>query len=247
MSRVGGQIDRHDWSNSPIRVVKLPAALILNHLYTIMTRATMNLSICCADEELGKLLNEKIDEIKNTKEKEEGIEEQEEFTYDVFISYFGTERKEGTYEQAKHICDLLKSQGLRVFLYNYSFADEDKDLTFNETWHVLSRSKTLVFVFNEFVDRESNGVIKRKTANGEISRIYQELNVFSELVTTGDRKAKTDVRFYYVGTQLSKFTVYPFLNKYILVLTQGNSNCCFMAEEDLLSWSKDRFLDDLSQ
>ncbi len=217
---------------------------LINHLYTIMTRSTMNLYICCEDEKLGELLSEKIDAIKNEPAKEEDEEIQQlEFDYDVFISYFGTNREDGTYSDAKRVCDILKKQGINVFLYNYSYNDEDKDLKFNETWHVISRSKTLVFVFNEFVEKDSSGLIKRKTSNGEASRIYQELDLFGEKITLGIRKAKTDVRFYYIGKQLNKFTIYPFLNRYIPILTQGNSNCCFMNDNDLIKWINERFKD----
>ncbi|MBQ6921192.1 MAG: DUF2075 domain-containing protein [Bacilli bacterium] len=218
---------------------------LINHLYTIMTRTTMNLYICCEDEALGTSLSEKIDAIKSEIEKDEDEDEQQQndYDYDVFLSYFGTERKDGTYASARRICDLLTSIGLKVFLYNYSCTREDIDMEFSETWHAISRSKTLLFVFNEFVEKDSSGLIKRKTANGETSRIYQELMLFTELITLGDRKAKTDAKFYYVGTQLNKFTIYPFLNRYIPLLTQGNSNCCFMNDEELLRWINGRFSD----
>lgn len=108
---------------------------------------------------------------------------------------------------------------------------------------VFSRSKTLIFVFNEFVERDSFGLIIRKTVNGEISRIYQELDLFAENITLGLRKAKTDARFYYSGNQLNKFSVYPFLNRYFPPLTHGNSNCCFMNDDDLIKWINERFLD----
>ena len=227
-----GQISMRGYDN---------VVFLINHLYTIMTRATINLSICCQDERLGTLLSEKIDAIKNEVEVEEVEEELKEYDYDVFLSYFGTERKDGTYDYAKQICDILKAKELKVFLYNYSSNDEDKDMEFSETWHAISRSKTLMFVFNENVDRDEFGLIRRKTNTGEISRIYQELTIFGELITIGDRKAKTDVRFYYTGKQLTKFTIYPFLNRYTPLLTQGNSNCCFMDINELLKWIDERF------
>lgn len=215
-------------------------SFLMKHLYTIMTRATMSLVICCEDEKLGEYFNERVNAIKSEVELEEN-EKAVDYDYNVFIAYFGTERQDGTFPKAKMICDLLKEKGLTVFLYNYSFIKEDSNLKFSETWHVLNRSETMIFVFNEFVDKDDAGLIKRTTSNGEASRIYQELSMFEELVSLNSRKAKFDARFYYDGKRLSKFTIYPFLNRYFPPLTQGNSNCCFMNDEEMLRWIDARF------
>ena len=99
----------------------------------------------------------------------------------------------------------------------------------------------MLFVFNEFVDKDQSGLIKRETGNGEVSRIYQELAEFQNLIDSGLRKAKYDARFYYEGKRLNKFTIYPFLNKYYPPLTQGNSNCCFLNLDEMLKWIDERF------
>lgn len=218
-------------------------SFILNHLYTLMTRATMSLKIYCEDEGLANYLNKKISTINNTLpiEKEPLPTKSD---YDVFIAYFGTNSESGTYREAKRICDRIKETGLKVFLLNYSFSEADDDLLFNETWHVLPRSSTLIYVFNEYAKRTQNGLIERKETNGEISRIYQELNSFAELITLGQRTAKHDARFYYVGSRLTKYNVYPFLNKYIQPLTQGNSDCCFMNDDEMFAWINHRFFED---
>ena len=215
-------------------------SFLMKHLYTIMTRATMSLVICCEDEKLGEYFNERIEAIKAEEEKEEN-DEPVEYDYNVFIAYFGTDRPEGTYNKAKEICEILKAKGLSVFLNNYSFLDKDSNLRFTETWHALNRSETTLFVFNEFVDKDQSGLIKRETGNGEASRIYQELAEFQNLIDSGLRKAKYDARFYYEGKRLNKFTIYPFLNKYYPPLTQGNSNCCFLNLDEMLKWIDERF------
>ena len=215
---------------------------ILNHLYTIMTRSTMSLKICCANDALANYFNEKIMVINSTLPAEEEKEPVvTEYDYDVFIAYFGTNSEKGTYTQAKHICDKLRERCLRVFLLNYSCAEDDSDLLFNETWHVLSRSKTLLYVFNEHAKVDKSGLIMRKEEDGSISRIYQELSAFAELISQGQRTAKHDARFYYVGDKLTKYNVYPFLNRYIQILTQGNSDCCFLNDEDMMKWVEKRF------
>ena len=215
-------------------------SFLMKHLYTIMTRATMSLIICCEDEKLGEYFNERIEVVKA----EVGTEESEDlsgYDYDVFIAYFGTERQEGTYSKAKEICDILKEKGLNVFLFNYSFLDKDSAIKFTETWHVLHRSETMIFVFNEFVDKDESGLIKRETDNGGVSRIYQELAEFQNLIDAGLRKAKYDARFYYSGSRLTKFHVYPFLNRYYSPLTEGNSSCCFLSMDEMLDWVDERF------
>ncbi len=214
---------------------------IINHLYTIMTRSTMALTICCEDEKLAEYLNEKIETIKSLSAPIEPAHGDAKADYDIFVSYFGTEKETGTYKDAKRICDVLKKQGLNVFLFAYSCNKDDEDLLFSETWHAISRSSSMIFVFNENVEKDDAGLIKRKEDNGEISRIYQELNRFEELISQGDRTAKSDARFYYSGTGLNKYTVYPFLNRYIPPLTQGNSKCCFMNDDEMIAWVKDRF------
>lgn len=216
-------------------------SFLLNHLYTIMTRSTISLTICCEDQKLAELFNEKINAIGNVDPQEEQENDDDEFDYDIFISYFGTNYVHGTYNEAKRLCDILKQNGLKVFLLNYSMCEKDLDIQFSETWHVISRSQTLMFVFNEYVRKDSRGLIERKDENGGISRIYQELEQFEELICQGDRKAKYDAKFYYEGNTLDKYKIYPFLNKYIPPLTQGNSNCCFMSDEEMIEWAKNRF------
>lgn len=215
-------------------------SFLMKHLYTIMTRATMSLVICCEDEKLGEYFNERINAIKAEIEPED-LGERIEYDYDVFVAYFGTDRPDGTYSKAKEICDVLKTKGLSVFLNNYSFVNKDSNLKFTETWHALNRSETMMFVFNEYVDKDETGLVIRNTPDGSISRIYQELSTFEDLIDSGMRKAKYDARFYYAGKRLTKFNVYPFINRYFPPLTQGNSDCCFMNDEEMLRWINKRF------
>ncbi len=215
-------------------------SFLMKHLYTIMTRATMSLVICCEDEKLADYFNERIMAMKSVIKSEE-TDETFTFDYDVFIAYFGTNRPDGTYEEAKAVCDLLKEKGLKVFLNNYSFISEDNNLMFTETWHALSRSETMVFVFNENVDKDNRGLIIRELPDGSVSQIYRELSEFQNMIDNGFRKAKYDAKFFYSGQTLTKFNVYPFLNKYYPPLTHGNSDCCFLNNEELLNWLKIRF------
>lgn len=216
-------------------------SFLIKHLYTIMTRATMSLVLCCEDEKLGAFFNERIEAVKEETESEEEDADAQ-YDYDVFIAYFGTERPDGTYKEAKQVCEKIKEKGLRVFLNNYSYIGKDANLRFTETWHALNRSETMLFVFNEFVDKDYSGLIIRTMPDGSISRIYQELSTFEDLVDMGHRKAKDDAKFFYAGKRLTKYNVYPFLNRYFPPLTQGNSNCCFMNDDDLNKWLNERFL-----
>lgn len=215
-------------------------SFLMNHLYTIMTRATMSLVICCEDEKLGEYFSERVDAIKNEIE-EETNEDASNFDYDVFIAYFGTDRPDGTYKEAKEICNLLKERGLSVFLNNYSHIEKDKSLKFTETWHALYRSETMLFIFNENVDKDASGLIVRELPDGSTSQIYEELSFFHNLIDMGQRKTKYDARFFYTGKRLNKFNIYPFLNNYFPPLTQGNSSCCFMNYDDLSEWINARF------
>ena len=227
---------------------------LLNHIYTLMTRATWKLSIMCEDENFYNYLSKKIQKINELNlELKELISKQEEdesiedvykednemiYDYDFFIAYHGTINPNGSYEKAIELCDILKNNGYTVFLNNYSATYNDRDLGFNETRNVIQRCKNFVLVFNDNIYRDRFDMIPRKYEDGKPNQLYLELTMFSNLVDEDLRTNKHNLKFFYTGTIYNRQNIYNFLNKLYRIGTAGNSNCCFFTHDELLDFAK---------
>lgn len=228
---------------------------LINQLYTLMTRATLNLTIYCEDSILYDHFLEKIqvlehlnlkeqndetesDEELNEVEKENEIEIPFTYDYDFFIAYHGTDNPKGSYIRAQTICDLLTSNGYKVFLNGYSHLVKDLDLRFVETTNVIQRSKRFLLVFNDDVPKDNNGMISRKNNDGKPNQLYEELLCFRGLVLNDKRNNKQHLKYYYCGVKLTRSNIYNFLNNFYQEGTLGNSSCCFFTDDELLAYSK---------
>jgi hypothetical protein len=223
-----------------------------------MTRATLKLKIFCESEELFNYFNEKVNNILELKKTNDEVTKivQENTTnpsnqkgngaivtglkYDVFIAYHGTNDPNGSYIVAKAIADELKKSGFSVFLNDYLCFPDDEDLGFNETCYILQKADVFLLVFNDFVSRDELGMIMRKYDDGTPNQLYHELRTFTDMVNTGERTNRKNLRFFYSGNRISKDSIYRFLNSFYREGTYGNSNCCFYNINEILSWLKNR-------
>ena len=226
---------------------KISEDFLINHIYTLMTRATMKLSILCKNASLYSYLNKEINDINilnkdsliNDKSKFDAdfTEDNIDYDYDFFIAYHGTNNVNGSYEKAKEICDFLKIHNFKVFLNEYSFNADDNDLGFNETTNVIQRSHRFLFVLNDSIYLDKNGMIPRKYENHKPNQLYSELRMFSSLVDDDLRNYKNDFKCFYDGSKYNKSNIYNFLNCAYREGTYGNSNCCYFELEDILKFT----------
>ena len=228
---------------------------LIYHIYTLMTRATLKLTIFAENSDLYSHFLTKIkiiEQINSDIEKNIDYNTQIDpefklclisdkditFTYDVFIAYHNTNSPSGSYDAAKRLCDLLKAKGYSVFLNNYSFEEDDEDLGFDETSHALQRSKKMILVFNDNIYRDSNGMIPRKYEDKKPNQLYLELVTFHRMVLDNIRSNKKHLRYYYTGDTMDRSNIYNFLNRYYRDGTYGNSNCCFFDDNEMIAWMK---------
>ncbi len=132
----------------------------------------------------------------------------------------------------------MELNGYKVFLNGYSFLEKDLDLRFVETTNVIQRSKRFLLVFNDNIPRDGNGMISRKNSDGKPNQLYEELLCFRGLVLNDRRNNKQHLKYYYCGSELSRFNIYNFLNNYYQEGTLGNSSCCFFTDDELLIFAK---------
>src|SRR5690554_572047 len=158
---------------------------LINHLYTLMTRATMKLNIYCEDASLFNFLKDKIDYINELNLINDEIEDMQlldekaiEYEYDIFIAYHGTNNPKGSYKKAKEICDYLKVQGFKVFLNDYSYNEKDEGIGFNETKFIIQRSENFLLVFNDSIYLDEYGMIPNKYIDNKVNQLYSELTMF---------------------------------------------------------------------
>ncbi|QWC00211.1 DUF2075 domain-containing protein [Mycoplasmatota bacterium] len=243
---------------------------LLFHIYTLMTRATLKLTIFCEDDTLQEYLERKVRFINNlnelfneeTDDSESGkniaseragefiahgsdggnntlnlmLTKQDDYDYDLFIAYHGTNDPDGSYIDAKELSDYLSENGVKVFLNNHKCLQIDDDCGFDETWHVIQRSKNFILVFNDNIYKDSRGMIPRKYPDGKPNQLYKELKTFSALVDNDLRTNRKNLRFLYTGNSLTKANAYNFLNTFYIQGTYGNSNCCIFDKDAVLVW-----------
>lgn len=214
---------------------------LINHLYTLMTRATMNLYLLCENLSLYEYFKEKfnyIDEL-NQNAMVDNVEEDLEievikYDYDIFIAYHGTNNPTGSYTKAKELCDILTSKGYSVFLNDYSCNTRDKGIGFNETTYVIQRSENFLLVLNDSIYLDEFGMIPRIYIDNKVNQLYSELKMFESLVQDNQRKYKENFKFYYDGSIFSKHNIYNHLNQVYREGTLGNSNACLFTSEELI-------------
>ena len=200
-----------------------------------MTRATASIHIYAEDESLRNEIDSKISNIINSEEKESHLEE---YNYDVFIAYHGTRNPNGTYENAKKLCDELTKNGLRVFLNGYSCNEGDEDLGFSSTTRIIQKSKMMVLVINDNAPVDGNGMLKEKNDDGSLNQLNQELKTMNDLINTSRRTHKTGFRFLYCGSLTSADEIYNYLNVFYHELSYG-FECCFTDNSDIVRWAID--------
>lgn len=224
---------------------------LINHIYTLMTRATLKLTIFCENESLNAHFSSKIDyinEINTQAQADSSISNppdvpdetdvsDDEYDYDVFIAYHGTNNPNGSYAKAKEICDYLKLNKLRVFLNDYSSNSSDTDLGFNETRNVIQRSNKFLLVFNDNIPRDRFGMIPRKYSDNTVNQLYTELMMFTSLVDDDLRTNKNQLKFFYDGSKYTRSNIYSYLNKLYRAGTTGNSSVCYFTFEEVLAYA----------
>ncbi len=240
-----------------LRFLNQDSIYFLRHLYVLMTRATLKLTIFCENTDLFNYFNEKINKIYGLKNYDNDLTENTEedtmiinddqnsnnnasFKYDVFIAYHGSSDPNGSYSSAKQLADEFKKNGFLVFLNNYCCLPDDHDVGFNETQYILQKAYLFILVFNDFVQRDSSGMIMRKYDDGTPNQLYRELRTFTDMVNMGDRTNIRNLRFLYTGKKMQKSEIYKFLNTFYREGTYGNSDCCFTKIEEVITWLKNR-------
>ena len=228
-------------------------SFLVFHIYTLMTRATLKLSILCENQDLYEYLSKKIDNIEQMNVEadridslvdvegimiEDKLEKEKKYDYDFFIAYHGTIDPNGSYQKAKEICDFLKGYDYKVFLNDYSSNEVDSDLGFNETRYIIQRSNKFLLIFNDNIYRDEFGMLPRKYEDGKPNQLYFELVMFSSLVDDDLRSNKHNLKFFYSGEVLDRKNVYGFLNNLYRNGTMGNSNCCFFKLDELLEFAR---------
>lgn len=120
--------------------------------------------------------------------------------YDLFIAYHGTNDPNGTYGVAKEICSALKAEGYEVYLHNFSYAEEHKDIQWNRTWEVVDDCQCFLAIINDNVPRSSSGRLGNDFGE-QVSQIREEVDSFYDLINRNMRN-RNDFNFYYAGNKM---------------------------------------------
>lgn len=150
----------------------------------------------------------------------------ENFIYDLFIAYHGTNNPNGSYKVAKGIATFLTTLNYKVYLHQFTYDKahpSHKDTPYDCTWERIMESRCFLLVVNDDVPRKKNKSLGNEEQGGKpLSQLRDEVDRFYNLVTNGKR-SKMDFNWGYYGATKKIEDQKAFLQELFPPLTDGNN------------------------